>query len=371
MSLGGYKFAGYYVSTPSGFDSTDPAQRKAQLLKMFRCRLKAFMESCAASGSQWEFYQADGDESFGEYGNVIYYLNDSQDSFGAFFKYSGKDAYYAIVSDNNNPSIGTHFSLYGGNPRDVSNDCSVISIVPITKDNVGTTISGKTDLMGSWVLGTSWYARSSYSFGYGFAVNGVDVIEILYTKPSTWYALVSSADAFSSLFGPTDTYGLLVIQFDFLNYRNGGNSKSPITDWIQVLKNTGIPYRGISNGAGVGIYANFCSFCASPQNGVPYGSAIISGNLNNPLTISEQCVNADGICGKGIVRAELLSVNTPQDATNYFPSKEVYANGNLLSVHSNYGGSYDTRFCSGTIYCGWDPSNPNIFQDGAWPEYTE
>ena len=140
-----------------------------------------------------------------------------------------------------------------------------------------------------------------------------------------------------------------------------------------MLQNTGTPYHGITGYFGIGIYANFCSFCVSPQNGVPYGSAIISGNLGANLTVSDQCVNTDGITGKGIIRSELLSINGPHNTSNstYFPTKQVYANGNLLSVHSNYGGNNDARFCSGTLYCGWDPSNPDIFQDSAWPEYTE
>lgn len=52
MALGGYKFVGYHYTVPSGYDSSDQEQVKAQCLRMFKCRLKAFIDSCSASGAE-------------------------------------------------------------------------------------------------------------------------------------------------------------------------------------------------------------------------------------------------------------------------------------------------------------------------------
>ena len=98
MSLGGYKFRGYKYTRPADYDSSVDAQVLAEVLKMHKCKLKAFTESCAASGAEWDFSYSNGDYAFGTHGNVIYKLDSSGFNLVSFFRYGTDDAYYAIVT---------------------------------------------------------------------------------------------------------------------------------------------------------------------------------------------------------------------------------------------------------------------------------
>ena len=97
MALGGYKFVGYHYTVPSGYDSSDQEQVKVQCLRMFKCRLKAFIDSCSASGAEWEFSFTDGQNAFGDYGNVVYTLDSDGYNFGCFFKYKDREQYFSLI----------------------------------------------------------------------------------------------------------------------------------------------------------------------------------------------------------------------------------------------------------------------------------
>jgi hypothetical protein len=86
---------------------------------------------------------------------------------------------------------------------------------------------------------------------------------------------------------------------------------------------------------------------------------------------------------KGIISIDLLAVCTPNSYSLVPASYSTAANGNYLAlVGGSINGSSQTgsflnvqtgtgfNACP-TLYCGWDPSNPDITQESAWTAYTE
>lgn len=395
MSLGGYKFVGYHYTVPSDYDSSDEAQVKSQCLRMFKCRLKAFIDSCTASGAEWEFSYTNGQNSFGTYGNVIYTLDDEGYNFGCFFKYHGKEQYMALVNYNKGSGFSSQF-WYRANSNysytDYGVSYSTCGTLPITPNNWNTTQQGTLRMRSGGYMSTSTtLTPSAYDYYYGFATKGPDVITISYGSNFSSginQFKVMSPDGFITLCDPSDTYPVFDITETGLYsaYTSGTFSfMIPMVSFCQSLTNTGSlfrPYYGDSyNESYFCIYPQKESAYTSPNDNIPYSAVLLTTNMTVQHSNSEQVPSTNGFLSKGYIKPELLAINSPcstQEVGNYRFLKP-YANGNyLLFRYSFYTGNNpgtipqnSSMFANAFLYCGWDSSNPDITQSSSWVEYTD
>ena len=382
MALGGYKFVGYHYSISAGYDSSDQTQVKAECLRMFKCRLRAFVESCAASGAEWEFNYTDGQYSFGEFGNVIYQFDSDGYNFGAFFKYKNKEQYMMLRDRNSGASVGNDFKLFFNGTvliYDSSHITSACGLVPFTPTDWSSVLAGRLMLRGINYSTSDTSMVPSPSAKYlGFATKGADVIEFM---GGTTYVKIMSPDGFSTLCSPSDRYP--VFDYGFRAQKEYANGVAHINRYpVQALMwnggaytylSTSITNLGLSGDYVLSLYTEKEAFYKLPIDSIPYAAPVIT--TNNPNAV---LINNDGLISKGRPKVELLAENTP------FPASEIsnvniiapFANGNYLSVQSAYliqSGSTPsgTGTANAVLYCGWDPSNPDITQAGSWTEYAE
>lgn len=390
MALGGYKFKGYHYTVPTDYDSTDTEQVEAQCLEMFRCRLKAFVDSCALSGAEWEFSYTDGAFSFGDYGNVIYKLDVYGYNHGAFFKYHGKEQYmmlYGAQGQYSGTGVTNYYSYYKSNATtyvDLGRYKSACGVVPITPTNWNVEQDGKLRLRsmeGSASFST--YSPSIANALFGFATKGCDVIEFERYTDSTLRYKVMSPDGFISLGSPYDQYPCFDIAYRSITFISStGYASMPLTKFCQTLKGSGAQLMQageVYSSTGI-IYPEHDAAFLNANAYIPYVSPAITSFVENNTISADYRVNSDGILLKGRVKPELLAINTPCPGstmgtmTYYTP----YCNGNYLLImlmwHTSGTGSAipdnGSDFANCALYCGWDPSNPDITQSSAWDEYT-
>lgn len=394
MALGGYKFKGYRYNVPSDFDSSDDSQVKAQCLEMFKCRLKAFIESCIASHAEWEFLYTEGDFSFSSYGNVIYDLDGDGYNHGVFLKYHGKEQYMMLMNyQSGSYSRSSFFRIDVSSNYRYYDGCrakSSIGIVPFTPDNWNSKLSKRLMLRGQFgPLSNSGTSPSIANTRYGFATKGCDVIEIYSLISDGDYRFkVMSPDGFSSLCSPDD----ITPVFDYAGYGKTRDYYPSDHDVyhlnyypIQTLKDDGshFPYTSIyseymSNyGKYMSIFSQHEAFYRSSINHVPYASPLITSHIYGDST-EGYCVNNDGIMSKGYVKPELMAINTirPHSQMINLNLCKPYANGNYIlaemfyTTNSNYEPTSAKSWYDGAIYVGWDPSNPDITQASSWEDYN-
>lgn len=397
MALGGYKFKGYYYRVPSDYDSSDESQVKAQCLQMFKCRLRAFMDSCSLSGAQWEFSYTNGDIQFGSYGNVIYTLDSYGYNHGAFFKYRDKEQYMMLLDYQNGSATFANSFCYGansGSPHyyyDISRTRSACGLIPFTPSDCMSLLNKR--LMLRSVNGSTDYnpnaiQPSIVSMRFGFATKGCDIIEVIrYGTSSTFMFKIMSPDGFSSLCSPNDVSPV----FDYVDGGKSTWSNSP-KDYhyhlnsrpIQILRDDGSivvnfdadNYLG-NRGAYLSIFPQPESFFAYPVDRIPYAAPLITSYSYN-VGDSSSVINQDGIRSKGYVKPELMSINTPfpYTAMSGLNLYKPYAGGNYLLFSIFFIASSANMpvsmmsYYNGAVYCGWDPSNPDITQSTAWEDYV-
>jgi len=390
MALGGYKFVGYKYTRPADYDSSVDAQVLAETLKMHKCKLKAFTESCAASGAQWDFSYSNGDYAFGTHGNVIYKLDSSGFNLVSFFRYGTDDAYYAIVtlSDASNSSsyalnLANRYYWYSGTTLTnnyITNDMCGISLVDMNMDNIN--VRPQSDMLAlmSQCGVTNDVSKSIPSeryYGYATKNKCVTAITADSIISGTKWFNISAIDALS-LSSPDDTKNIFSYFVSGSSNSSGNVPYAIGTGQIQVLNANGVPrqnkaiYNSINANPGLYITPPSSAVCDSPANYIPYESASIrqlnSGIANNPM-------NSYGILSKGITQIDLLSVNNVLPHTNIVPGY-AYANGNYICLWKYVYNSSSTHMTDNDItskiaYVGWDPSNPDITQESAWTAYTE
>jgi len=396
MALGGYKFKGYYYRVPSDYDSSDESQVKAQCLQMFKCRLRAFIDSCSLSGAQWEFLYTEGDVSFGSYGNVIYDLDNDGYNYGSFFKYHDKD-WYMILMNYQNGSSASNVFYYPQSSNNTYYDSSVYKsscgIVAFTPSNYRSVLANRLKLRGTGAVSTN-YTRSPYINNalLGFATKGCDIIETTRYPNSTRFFKVMSPDGFSSLCSPDDHCPVFDHASSGINRYSGSSSSGYVFHInyypIQSLNDTGghiqFPYAGSyytdNRIPALSIFSQPEAFYAYQINRIPYAAPLITAfNYGvQDYTSSIVTLNQDGIRSKGYVKPELLSVNTPFPYTAMTGLKifKPYAGGNYLLIEDFYvsGSDYipitNGSNYNGAIYCGWDPSNPDITDDASFDDYV-
>lgn len=389
MALGGYKFAGYKYTRPADYDSSVDAQVLAETLKMHKCKLKAFVDSCAASGALWDFSYSNGDYAFGTHGNVIYKLDSSGFNLVSFFRFGTDEAYYAIATLND-ASNGSSTSLnlqnryyyYNGTSLTntfITNDMCCASLVDmnITNINERPTLD-RLAFMSQFGNSTSISKSVPSVRYYGYATKDKCIIALTSDSlSSNRYFNISAIDALS-LSSPDDLKNI----FSFTTTAAAGGGGNPgnksMYGYIQTLNSNGIPrqnkasYNTTNTNPTMYILSPTTAICDAPSTYFPYEAAKISplnsGLENNPI-------NSLGILSKGIARIDFLSVNNVLPHANILPWN-AYVNGNYLCVFKYTYTATDTHILdsdlySKIVYIGWDPSNPDITQESAWTAYTE
>ena len=226
-SLGGYKFAGYKYVRPENFDASVDAQVLDEVLKMHKCKLKAFTDSCASSGAQWAFSYSAGDYSFGTYGNVIYKLDSGGFNLVSFFRYGTDSAYYAIVTLSDASMFTSGYALtlenrfyyYSGSPAGtrnttaLTNNMSCVSLVDLNMTNInvqptqdrlalasedtGSLLSGNNSQVISKTIPSTKY--------FGYATKGKCILSIFSDDITSVAVLKLSAIDLLDLSSPNDS----------------------------------------------------------------------------------------------------------------------------------------------------------------------
>lgn len=390
MALGGYKFRGYKYTRPADYDSSVDAQVLAETLKMHKCKLKAFTESCAASGAQWDFSYSAGDYAFGTHGNVIYKLDSSGFNLVSFFRYGEEDAYYAIVtlSDAGNDSshvlnLANRYYFYSGTTLTssyITNDMCAMSLVDMNMDNINVRPELDRLALLSQCGTDSAVSKSIPSeryYGYATKNKRVTAITADSVVSGTRWINISAIDALS-LSSPDDTKNIFSYFCSNSSNSSGNVSYAISVGQIQILNANGVPRqnKAIYNSANTNpvlyIAPPSSAVCDSPTNYIPYEAASLrqqnGGIANNPM-------NSYGILSKGITQTDFLSVNNVLPHANITPG-HAYANGNYICLwkyvyNSSSTHMSDNNITSKIIYIGWDPSNPDITSEDAWTAYTE
>ena len=396
MALGGYKFAGYKYTRPADYDSSVDAQVLAEVLKMHKCKLKAFTESCAASGAQWDFSYSNGDYAFGTHGNVIYKLDSSGFNLVSFFRYGTDDAYYAIVtlsdaaaSSGNALTLSNYYHYYSGTSlyhTVITNDMSCVGLIDLNINNINTqpvqdrlALIADSPAGGEQVVSTSWSSLDkAYSIPsaryYGYLTKGKCIISAINDNISSERVFKLSAIDCLNLSSPTDTKNIFAWVFTSIKY-TGGTPATATTfrGTIQTLRHNGDPYEKVSSyntayNTQLFIPPAKKAVSYNSTSNIPYESAVLFAN-NTSLPTGAP-LNADGILTKGTAMIDMLAVNLvyPYAGIN---TNSTYANGNYLNVYDFIYTSQNivSYLLNRFVYIGWDPSNPDITSEDAWTAY--
>lgn len=419
MAFGGYKFKGYKVVRANLANNT----YANWCLLVHQARIKAFMESCALSGAQWQFSKTNGALAFEDYGNVIYRVanaNGDYHDYLSFFKYGNEELYYMIATLGESYIPGstasttvpvfktaasfssrsqTASSLYA--VKLVGGMCSALGLGEFNDNGPFATYPAQALACSSCC---SDYVQTASSDGssvsssttniqlatlstirVGFATKGKDIVSY-----NTGVFCVESANGFSGLCDPNDTYGLLKL---VLNYNSGSPSESNMsgtgsivnTGYAEVLTPSGA--RGYSTStSGLTLYnSSMCltqpvaAVFGTPNSKIPFESAY----LTSTGVTGASYVSESGIFTKGQIKNELLSVNGAKSSA-YLPTVgTTVLGGNLICARTTAYGTTSGMVLVGTItsssrqtfiavsaYVGWDPSNPNINDESSWQELS-
>lgn len=402
MTLGGYIFKGYKFELPSDYDATVDAQVITQCLRLHKMKLKAFTESCAASGANWQFYETNGDFSFLSYGNVIYKLDSDGFNYASFFRYGSENAYYCMITmsdggyqTGNSIQLQNYYWAYRSSTTSLrfqlSNHLDSIGIEPITFSNMFSVSTGSmyhrltfATNYGGWTTSsvsniTKTVSNSQY---FGYVTKGKNIISIMSYNLTNIYYKISSFDSLE-LVSNTDTSNMFsFIQWSGTNTessQNYGNCRLYGNTYIQISGNSGLPYEYDNhtyNQSGywseVYIRNPLRAFCVLPNSNIPYEPVVFTSLC---LRTNDKIMNSDGIPVKGSTAIDLLATNVViSDQYDYNMSSVLMnkscANGNYLCIHKTIptNDSYWDR--AGILYIGWDSTNPDIRIPDAWPTYN-
>lgn len=394
VSLGGFKFVGYKYVIPENYDSTDEEQTKAELLKMHKCKLKAFTEANALSGSSWAFSQTSGEYSYGTYGNVIYSLGTTVGlNLFSFLRHGSDNAYYCIATLGNASTSSGEYSLqlnnfysyYESGTRyhtviGFTMSCSGIEeITPLNVNVVPETgrlpLSAIDPTTYSGATGTTVSGLPGADLEYGYAIKGKTIICISHFIGNTYYNCKIDCIDGMTLCSPNDHANIFCFT---ATIRGTSNSSTTYTNSVNfliiTLRGDGRKYENNSttNAASKGntilIPPPQKAISLYGSDNTPYEGAFITPGFARTMDLT----NADGIVGKGTVSVDILAVNNIVPSSN-ISVWQTYANGNYLLIHYYYNtGTINNNYhmFNRFIYCGWDPSNPDITVDASWPAYT-
>jgi len=401
MTLGGYIFKGYKFELPADYDATVDAQVIAQCLRLHKMKLKAFMESCTASGANWQFFETNGEISYESYGNVIYKLDESGFNYASFFRYGSDNAYYCMLTLSDagfstsgfSLSLQNYYYVYIGATRygyNVTNSMDSIGIEPITRSNL---FSTSTDAMYHRLSFTSIYSAviTSYTstsksvsnnqyIGYVTKGKSIIVIETRDLTQSSYFKILSIDSL--ELASNTDTSNMFslttnsqVSQYITGNYFPG---RLAINRFVQVSGNNGLPYEFASHTYNTSISPYVATrspqraICIGVNNHIPFEPVVFSTLMGRK---DDKIINSDGIPTKGSVDISLLATNivvTGQydNSMDSVLLRKPFGGGNYLCIHKTVSTSNSHPERKGIVYCGWDSTNPDIRIPDAWPVYN-
>lgn len=393
MSLGGYKFAGYKCTKPSG--ATD-----AQFcLLMHKTRVKAFVDSCAASGANWHFCKNSGTIDFESNAGVIYDLEaggaNEGYNFASYFQYGTDDKYFAIVSmPNQVTAFNTSAFPYGYfvstsnrylSPNRTMFHCAsldpfddelfmltghtapirCLGMMPITSTQESSSLTLATISN----TGTIFY-NGTYKY-FGYATKGANITSI-YTDSDQ---MAGSKNYFVCVYGfnslvlssPSDTMNLFCMNLNATSvnenqYTSFGTTNTTINIHAQTLNSSGSRFAVRDKNSKLTILPQTFAQLAGVGSSVPYGSVIVlQGSGPSDIRTSSPSLNSDGIATKGTVNIDFIAHNL---LTSYgtLSQGRSYANGNYMLACKNTSGYAN-------YYVGWDPSNPDITSEDAWTVY--
>ena len=219
----------------------------------------------------------------------------------------------------------------------------------------------------NWNGGTYPYCYYDHA-NFGFAMKGKNIICFSASDIGTWSsnyinACCFSIGGFSSLCDSSDPNNFFV-----MNFQTSDNAQS-----AEVTKNSldmldGYSFWCPNNSTGF-TYANAVATELSYFNSLaqvfPFSGIIATGVENTTLHIM----------GKGITDPEFLAVGCPYSSITMPTLYSTFANGNYLVMNQNTTsatlGSLNNRsdYVKPLIFCGWDPSNPDITTPDSWTNY--
>lgn len=393
MALGGYKFVGYKCVKGNLSDT-------AFCLLMHKTRLKAFVESCAASGAQWVFCKNGGTIDFEGNTGVIYQVDSDGYNYVSFFRYGNEDKYIAIVSLPNQTvafndaailyAISTYtysantyyFTMFHCASLDPFDDPlfflsghtypqRALQLMPIT--NLYEHATGLATLSTSYSFYESANARGTTCY-FGYATKDSKIVTFASTSDLSYLSngyINATLIGFDSmqLSSPNDTANLFCTVLRYYRSNEIGwteASQIEINMLTAVLTGIGQRYNARSRANHILFSGSHKAIIASGANTVPYESIVVASgdSAYNGIRTAAPFLNSDGILSKGTVDIDFVACNVRigNGLTNAAP----YANGNYLLISNGNSSGYNPQF-----YVGWDPSNPEIKLDASWTAYTE
>ena len=394
MSLGGYKFRGYYCQKGSLTDAQ-------WALLMHKTKVAAFMAANTAASAGWDYDMTgspDGNyhclDSVGNNYVTVFKRTNGENDYTWFaiytltkFTRSGTDSgavklcLYAESTNSYYGYFATNFYRIGTSVITYSDDLSTNPtshaniIGPIPVGNTGTST---TDISSLYYPPSNTSLRDETLATFGYAIKGDNIIMLQgqgtaflssYLKCS-----VASGHGFSSFTNPSDVCGVFAYNTqkespDASSYENARRYVSTSDMQSELCSAadgaTGLPIYSAKLGA------LFLATYSTSVNEYPFQSVAVFDVTNRTTNVT----------GKGTLNIDLLSVNFPGYNQGLVPSVySAVANGNYLCVNGISGSNSFSAYplnrtvakgMNAAMYVGWDPSNPDITQSSSWTEYTE
>lgn len=393
MTIGGYKFAGKYCSK-----GTLSASQWALL--MHKTKVAAFMAANTMAETGWAYDMTgspDGNyhclDAVGNNYVTVFKRQNADESYSWFaiytltkYTWGGTDtgAVKKWVLNNYSKYLGYYAtSYYRISTSQIAYDYD-IATDPTAPINATTLLPMGNTGDNSIDIGSNYYPPSNTSLNdvsvasFGFALKNDSVIMFQNhgsgLPASNLACSIASGHGFSTFVNPDDTCGIFAwnTQYNYTvasAYENAARYVASSTLEAELCAavdgDTGI----VKYTAKLGVLP-LATWDTSIQN-YPFQSISVFDVKNT----------ASSSTGKGTIAVDLLALNLPGKNQGLVPSVySTMANGNFLCIRAISGTSYltfsgfnqlDNLQWNAAVYCGWDPSNPDITQPSAWTEYTE
>ena len=391
MSLGGYKFRGYYCQKGS---LTDAQWAK----KIHETKVTAFMAANTAANAGWQYDMTsspDGNihclDSVGNNYVTVFKRTNGENDYTWFALYtlsqtttSTETGYVAITTYRSYLGTSTNYYVGGG----CSNFARIGHAAISYSDSLNSDISGTSLLFplgnpcSTSYPGPTNSLMNCTSAYFGCAVKQKDII-IFSGKDNSSSLCVSivSGNAFSSFYNDNDSNGCLIFNIQQMSPTGSNNYEmNPRTLAGSYLGGFCIAFNNNDIGS-----VNYCKLFVTPM--AQYEGAVQYYPFQS-LQMTAVPNSVTHIIGKGTLNIDLIAFNTQNVGSSGAPAIfSTVANGKLLTVVSGVewtsqamirqlnritlSGSYVQNYLGyPALYVGWDPSNPDITQASAWTEYT-
>ena len=392
MSLGGYKFRGYYCQKGSLTDAQ-------WALLMHKTKVAAFMAANTAASAGWEYDMTgspDGNyhclDSVGNNYVTVFKRTNGENDYTWFALYtlsqtttSSATGYVTISTYRSYLGSSTNYYVGGGCSNFARIGHSAISY----SDSLNSDISGTSRLFplgnpySPSSLGTSNSLMNCVSAYFGCAVKQKDIIIFSGEDNSSSLCVsVASGNAFSSFYNDNDSNGCLIFNTQQMSSTASNNYEmnSRVLDGAY-LGGLCIAFNNNDEGN-----VDSCKLFVTPM--AQYSGAVQDYPFQS-IQMTAVPNSVTNIIGKGTLNIDLIAFNTQNVGSSGAPAIfSTVANGKFLTVvsgvewtsqalirqlnritlSSNY-----VRNSLGypALFVGWDPSNPDITQASAWTEYTD